>query len=68
MDDELQFPHCGNDAVIVSDNPSSVPWGDGDCDDIECESCGKELTVKCIVTRIEWEFVDEYGEEMKYEE
>ncbi len=68
MDDALQCPHCGNEAIVVMDNPSSLPWNDGDEDKITCNSCKRELTVVCEVTKIEWKFVDEDHEEIEYED
>lgn len=68
MDEDLQCPHCGDTAIVVSENPASLPWNDGDTDDIKCECCNKHLTVMCEVKRIEWKFVDEDYEEITYED
>ncbi len=67
-DQELQCPHCGNAAIVVYENPSSLPWIDGDTDNIKCEHCKKELTVRCEVTKVEWKFVDEDGEDIVYDD
>lgn len=68
MYEELICPHCDNVAIEVSENPSYLPWVDGDTTEITCEYCKKELEVKCNVTKVEWKFVDEYGEEIEHQD
>jgi len=68
MDDELQCPYCGENAIIVMDNPQMLPWDDGEDAEITCESCGKKLKVVCVVKKIEWKFFDDNWDEIEYED